>query len=156
VPGLIWLGERASLASLADRAPASASLIHYSLVLFMSFGFTVTLLREIVKDLEDMAGDRVAARRTLPIVWGERPTRHFALLLGFALALALPLSLWRNFSTPPTLLTIVVISLAAALLFLLFRLARARDRMTYGRLSRYLKWFMLGGLLFLLLFRWYR
>ena len=48
----------------------------------LAFGFT--LIREIVKDLEDMAGDSQDEARTLPLVWGESKTLALVLLLMVA------------------------------------------------------------------------
>ncbi len=45
----------------------------------LAFGFTV--IREIVKDLEDMAGDRQVGARTLPLVWGEKNTLLFTVVI---------------------------------------------------------------------------
>lgn len=45
-----------------------------------AFAFLTTLAREVVKDIQDVAGDKLEGGRTLPIVLGKR----FA--LGFALA----------------------------------------------------------------------
>jgi geranylgeranylglycerol-phosphate geranylgeranyltransferase len=46
--------------------------------------FLVSMSREIAKDIEDMAGDRVGGARTLPIMAGERASA--ALATAFALA----------------------------------------------------------------------
>jgi len=45
----------------------------------LAFGFT--LIREIIKDLEDMAGDAEDKARTLPLIWGERKTLGFVVVL---------------------------------------------------------------------------
>jgi 4-hydroxybenzoate polyprenyltransferase len=42
---------------------------------FAVFAFFCTLLREIIKDAEDIAGDREMECRTLPIVWGIKKTK---------------------------------------------------------------------------------
>jgi geranylgeranylglycerol-phosphate geranylgeranyltransferase len=42
----------------------------------------IHLAREIVKDVEDEAGDRVAGRRTLPIILGTRPAQVVAAGVG--------------------------------------------------------------------------
>jgi 4-hydroxybenzoate polyprenyltransferase len=42
---------------------------------FAVFAFFCTMLREIIKDAEDIAGDREMECRTLPIVWGIRKTK---------------------------------------------------------------------------------
>ena len=48
----------------------------------LAFGFT--LIREIIKDLEDMDGDARDNAHTLPVIWGEIQTRNFVLLLMVA------------------------------------------------------------------------
>jgi len=53
----------------------------------------IHLVREIVKDIDDQAGDRTLGRRTLPLVLGARPASLVAAGLAVAfvpLSLALP------------------------------------------------------------------
>ncbi len=61
--------------------------IVYIYLVFAGFAFYTTLIRELIKDIEDMKGDRKAGYRTLPIVWNERGVRFvaFVLLLVFAI-----------------------------------------------------------------------
>jgi 4-hydroxybenzoate polyprenyltransferase/geranylgeranylglycerol-phosphate geranylgeranyltransferase len=56
------------------------------------FAFLLTLAREILKDLEDIEGDRIAEITTLPLVIGIKPTQKIvqALLILSALMLPLP------------------------------------------------------------------
>lgn len=73
--------------ALAVGLPA-AGLVPWALAAW------IHLIREIVKDIEDEPGDRVAGRRTLPIALGRRRAAFAAaaLALGFVpLSLALPL-----------------------------------------------------------------
>jgi geranylgeranylglycerol-phosphate geranylgeranyltransferase len=92
----------------AGLAPAAmAALLHFA--------------RELVKDVEDEAGDRAAGRRTLPIAYG--PTTALALAVG-ALALFVPVSLlpyaagWygRRYAVVVTLIDLGVAALAWRLL----------------------------------------
>jgi geranylgeranylglycerol-phosphate geranylgeranyltransferase len=46
--------------------------------------FLASMSREIAKDIEDMAGDRLGGARTLPILAGERPSAALAGLFGLA------------------------------------------------------------------------
>lgn len=57
--------------------------IIYIYLVFAGFAFYVTLIREIIKDLEDIKGDKKAGYRTLPIVWNERGARFIAFILIF-------------------------------------------------------------------------
>ena len=48
--------------------------------------FFYTIIRELVKDIEDKNGDRSTGAKTLPILWGDKKTLLLALLfwIGFA------------------------------------------------------------------------
>ena len=50
---------------------------------FACFAFTVNFTREIVKDIEDVDGDRAENYRTLPVVMGTQTARIYALLFLF-------------------------------------------------------------------------
>ena len=51
--------------------------LHNTLIIIYSlFAFFMTLVREIVKDMEDMKGDTTFGCRTLPIVGGIRRTKN--------------------------------------------------------------------------------
>lgn len=53
--------------------------------IYSLFAFFVTLVREIIKDMEDLKGDNTFGCKTLPIVWGIRRTKNviYALTLLF-------------------------------------------------------------------------
>ena len=55
------------------------------------FAFLYHLGRELVKDVEDLAGDRVSGRLTLPLVWGEVRTLRFAGAIFLLLVLLTPI-----------------------------------------------------------------
>ena len=48
---------------------------------FALFALLLTLVREMIKDMEDMEGDREMECRTMPIVWGIRTTKIVATIL---------------------------------------------------------------------------
>lgn len=50
-------------------------------LVYVLFAFFMTLIREIIKDMEDLKGDDSFGCRTLPIIWGLRPTKVFIYLL---------------------------------------------------------------------------
>jgi 4-hydroxybenzoate polyprenyltransferase len=55
-------------------------LYHVNLPLVTIYGlfaFAMTLVREIVKDAEDLKGDNTFGCKTLPIIWGFRKTKIF-------------------------------------------------------------------------------
>jgi 4-hydroxybenzoate polyprenyltransferase len=59
-------------------------LYHTNVVLILIyalFSFFMTLVREIIKDMEDLKGDNTYGCKTLPIVWGIRKTKIALYLL---------------------------------------------------------------------------
>lgn len=154
VAGIVWLAERKGLAQLNAVQPLVARELRHILAIFMLFAFGSTLLREIIKDLEDLKGDHQHGRRTLPVLLGISTTRWIGLLLGFALlgVMLWPIIRgWAAFDHRPLLYGLI--ALVVWLLGLLFGLLRARIPADFHRLSLQLKFFMLGGIILLLLFQ---
>jgi 4-hydroxybenzoate polyprenyltransferase len=97
-----WLKRRGVVGNVAVALVAGLPLFYGALavdqpaagIVPWALAAWLHLVREIVKDLEDEAGDRVLARRTLPIAVGRRRAALTAavLALGFVpLSLVLPL-----------------------------------------------------------------
>lgn len=147
VPGIVLLAERSAVAKLiAANAELGSNALRVCL-LFMVFAFVATLLRELVKDLEDLRGDQEVGRRTIPVMWGVSLSRKLAILLGVMVSVAIlsPIFLgWPAFLAPPMLACIGLLLLA--LVYILIQLARAKEQPDYHRLSTLLKVFLLGGL----------
>lgn len=147
VPGVILLAERAAVRSLFALDAAAGQSVIRIVALFMGFAFIATLLRELVKDLEDLRGDRDGGRHTLPVLLGTPASRALALALGAVVILAIlsPVLLgWPAFLTTPLLICIG--GLVLALTYCLFRLVRAREPRDYHRVSTQLKLVLLLGL----------
>jgi 4-hydroxybenzoate polyprenyltransferase len=58
---------------------------NHLVTIYAIFAFFITLVREIIKDMEDLKGDHTFGCRTLPIIWGLRKTKVllYGLLLVF-------------------------------------------------------------------------
>src|SRR5688572_8613564 len=119
---------------------------------YAAFAFVSTLVREIIKDLEDMKGDAAHDCRTLPIVLGIPKTRVvvYALLILFYL-LVLAATFYRQNDT----LFGVYLGLAVLELGLMigWRLRRADRKRHFAVLSRLCKFMMVTGTLSMLFFR---
>lgn len=118
--------------------------IHQPLVtIYALFAFAMTLVREIVKDAEDLKGDNSFGCKTLPIIWGFRKTKFFLyfLLFGFFILVIeinqfytqLPMYYFFTFLFPPLILLVVW-------------LARADTTNDFYRLSQWCKVIMLLGI----------
>ncbi|MFW5658871.1 MAG: geranylgeranylglycerol-phosphate geranylgeranyltransferase, partial [Bacteroidota bacterium] len=121
------------------------------LLWLMLFAFELTLIREIVKDVEDMRGDMAYDLRTLPLIVGIRQSKVWiAVMMGlFALTCNLPWLfhrvLWGEWLVIYPLVSVFLVQLPVlGLVVLLRRAIRPRD---FGRLSQLLKWLIPLGLL---------
>ena len=112
------------------------------------FAFLVTLIREMLKDIQDMKGDMTTGYRTLPIVWGINVARTISasvlILTGIFLALAQYYLYSKGMNLPFWYLLIAVQSIIIYLLYLIFV---TKDSTQYGILSNTAKMIMLAGIL---------
>ncbi|MFT7120711.1 MAG: 4-hydroxybenzoate polyprenyltransferase [Neolewinella sp.] len=147
VPGVLVLAERKAVLQLLDVNPELGMNALRVCLVFMVFAFIATMLRELVKDLEDIRGDKEAGRKTIPVMLGIPLSRMVALALGLVVILAVlsPVFLgWMAFQTVPMMTCIGLLILG--LLFILFRLLRASGPTDYHGVSTLLKFFLLAGL----------
>lgn len=119
---------------------------------YAAFAFVSTLIREVIKDLEDMKGDAAHDCRTLPIVLGiakTRPIVYAFLVLFFALVLAS--AFYRQ---NDTLFGIYLgLAVLGPGLLIGWRLRRADRSRHFAALSALCKIMMLTGTLSMLFFR---
>jgi len=111
------------------------------------FAFLLSLLREIVKDMEDMEGDRLIHCKSIPIVKGIPFTKTLLLILAvitFILLIIAQIYLvqFSRFIAVGWLLIFVEFPL----MYFIKSLKSAKIKADYHKLSTLLKWIMLGGL----------
>jgi len=110
------------------------------------FAFLIHLGREIVKDVEDLSGDRARGARTLPIAVGSRKALKIAAAALLLLAILTPLP--HNLGIFGTgYLIIVLITVVIPILVMVNYLWRGLDHRGLGRTSLSLKLIMIGGLI---------
>jgi 4-hydroxybenzoate polyprenyltransferase len=112
--------------------------------IYATFAFFVTLVREIIKDMEDLKGDNTFGCKTLPIIWGLRRTK-FVIYFLLAVFAGTVLMLNELYTQLPRYY--LLIFLFGPLLLLLNRLIRADTIKDFAWLSRFCKLIMLLGIL---------
>lgn len=113
------------------------------IVIYASFAFFITLVREIIKDMEDLKGDDTFGCRTLPIIWGIRKTK-FAIYIILAVFAGTVILLNEIYSQLPTYYFLLF--LLFPLLWLLARLIRADTRKDFAWLSTFCKVILMLGI----------
>lgn len=113
------------------------------IITYASFAFFITLIREIIKDMEDLKGDLTFGCKTLPIVWGMRKTKYliYAVLAIFFVTVAL---LYFSFGSLP--INYFLLFLFLPMLWFLARLIKADTKKDYTWLSGFCKIILLLGI----------
>ena len=130
---------------------ALGRIFKYAIV-YGGFAFIISLIREVVKDIEDMEGDVRYGCRTMPIVWGVNVAKVFTatwlVVLISALAVIqfyfLPRAQW-------IMIAYGILFIDLPLLWILRKLYSARSVSDYHRLSGVIKAVMLAGILSIVL-----
>ncbi len=125
-------------------------------VLYAGFAFIISLIREVVKDIEDMEGDEKYNCKTMPIVWGVPAAKVFVgvwlvVLIG-AIAVVQVYMLISGWwlSALYCLLLLVV-----PLLTVLQQFYKAQTSDQYHKISSKIKLIMMAGILSMLLLKFY-
>lgn len=121
-----------------------------NLGVYALFAFFATLVREIIKDMEDLKGDNTFGCRTLPIVWGLRRTKNLIYLLTFIFVSSVFLI---DGLVEPLPMLYFSLFLFAPIAWLLIRLTRADTKKDFYRLSQLCKVIMILGIFSMALIR---
>jgi 4-hydroxybenzoate polyprenyltransferase len=125
-------------------------------IIYAGFAFIISLVREIIKDVEDMPGDEKYGCKTMPIMWGIRTSKAIAGTWLIVLMLAILILqfyvaafLWWLFIG----YTLIFIIAPLAVTFKKLLVAKSPDE--FHHLSQWLKGIMLTGILSILFFYHY-
>ena len=123
----------------------------YAVFIFSGFAFLSTLVREIIKDMEDANGDEAFNRRTIPIIWGNTVAKSIAIVLIIATIVSLAL-IYFVFTQNMLSLIYLLVFLIAPMFALIYFLIKANDAKDFLFCSQLQKIIMLIGLLYVIPF----
>ena len=130
-----------------------ARLFKFAIV-YGGFAFILSLIREVVKDIEDMGGDEKYGCRTMPIVWGVNVAKVFAgtwLAVLICALIILQFYVLQKAWWPLILYGVVLLDLP--LVWILRKLYQAQTKQQYHVLSNVIKGVMLAGILSMLILK---
>ncbi len=125
-------------------------------VLFGGFAFVITLIREVVKDMEDINGDEKFGCRTIPIAWGIPASKVFAGVWLIVLILAvLVLFVYSMLNGWFVAGIYVLLLVAIPLCMILRKLYNAVVATDFHSISTWIKLVMLTGIISMIFFKWH-
>jgi len=126
--------------------PDNALVLNVMFV-YIAFAFSLNLIREIIKDIEDIDGDYSSEMRTLPIVIGRKRTQNctFFLSILFTFILIFTITFYRHLSN--FILSYGFLFIIVPLLYFCYQLYHANTKQDFKKLSFLLKLIMVSGML---------
>ena len=135
---------------------AALNKIFKQAVLYSGFAFVISLVREVVKDMEDIQGDEKYGCKTIPVVWGIPATKVFAgvwlvvlILSVFAMLIYALMLGWY------TAALFALLLIAVPLILILRDLYHAATTEQFHKISKWIKLVMLTGILSMVFFKWH-
>jgi 4-hydroxybenzoate polyprenyltransferase len=125
-------------------------------ILYAGFAFIISLIREAIKDMQDMAGDSKYGCRTMPIVWGVNATKVYVAVwlivliatVGILQVYVLQFKWWL-------LIAYSVPAIIFPLIMLLYYLRKSSSTEDFKKLSSLTKLIMFAGILSMVFFNFY-
>lgn len=126
-----------------------------SVFAYALFAFITTLIREMIKDIEDMAGDSQYGCKTVPVVLGVRGAKWMIAALGVLLIALLMAVQSLLFSEEQFLkISYILIAMQLPVAAMIFSLVPAASKEDFAKLSEWMKVIMLLGILSMAVFHY--
>ncbi|MFW5792934.1 MAG: geranylgeranylglycerol-phosphate geranylgeranyltransferase [Bacteroidota bacterium] len=161
VIAIVWIFEFQAIAIKpnvdVNQLRESTALIGHFLRIYALFAFLTTLLREVVKDIEDIKGDVKIGCKTIPIVSGVRNCKNFLIILSVIIILFTGYFqiLMLSQENPYNMLFLYLLLLVQIPLILTInKIHIAKEKLDYNIISKLVKFIMISGIfsMFLLYF----
>ncbi|MFC2107786.1 geranylgeranylglycerol-phosphate geranylgeranyltransferase [Bacteroidota bacterium] len=148
---VVWLFEYITLRNDPDiyvLAFKGIPVINLYIWGYALFAFLCTILREWVKDLQDIPGDKRYGCNTLPIAIGIKRTQNLAIVVNILIIVLLALFQYHLLSKGYLFTFIyILVAVQSLLIYCLFLLFRMKTEKDYDLVSRLAKLIMLAGVL---------
>lgn len=153
--GIVWIYYMMSGLSIKSLPVTTFSSMNKLILFFSFFAFITTFIREVVKDIIDVEGDKAYECDNLPIRFGEQHTKNIVLVIGILqwlfLAYFTGFMYWSGQKTLAYFMGGIMLPFCA---YWLIELRKAKDKNQYTTVSNLVKLFMVMGILSMLLYYW--
>jgi 4-hydroxybenzoate polyprenyltransferase len=128
------------------------SFIFGTLLNYSFFAFYINLMREIVKDIEDIDGDKNGDLSTLPIILGRRRTSYIVFGMSIFAMFGTVYYIYIHLYNYTSAVVYFLLFTLAPLLYFSIKIWDAKNKSDYAFLSKLLKVIMLLGMCSILLY----
>ncbi|MEC3908447.1 geranylgeranylglycerol-phosphate geranylgeranyltransferase [Tamlana sp. 2201CG12-4] len=125
-----------------------------SILDYAIFAFTLNLLREIAKDIEDIDGDYKAGMNTLPIALGRDRAKNILSVLNFIPLAGIIYYMISNLYKQQIAVIYFLLLIIAPLIYICIKTFNAQSKKEFHHISSMYKLVMLFGMLSLLLYKY--
>lgn len=147
VPGILLYAEWEVISVLYESDRTGFDFIVYLFIAYISFAFLSTMVRELIKDLEDAEGDRLAGYKTLPIATNQKTTKGTSILFGVLLLLSYAIWVLPFYGSETALIVMpFAIFMALFTLVILYLIVFAENKYHFTQISKRLKILMIVSL----------
>lgn len=116
---------------------------------YSAFSFLLTLIREIIKDCEDIEGDKAFSCRTLPIVYGIKKAKTIAVYVSLFLMLLIAIVEGIQWVSKDWLsLAYFLILINLPLIWVVLKIRKAKNKKDFFFISQSVKILMLIGIIY--------
>lgn len=147
IVGLFDLFPATTEANRVNQSTVFIILLEYAF-----FAFLMTFIREIIKDLEDMDGDKNGGHQTLPILLGRKRTAKVVFFLTISSIALLVFYMYTKLYQQQLLLLYFLILVIGPLIYVSIKVYAAEKKLEFKQLSGLLKLIMVFGILSLTLY----
>jgi 4-hydroxybenzoate polyprenyltransferase len=156
VIGVLYLCEFRLHRFVDPQFHGALSRVYKFAVVYASFAFIISLVREVIKDMEDMEGDRRYDRRTMPLGWGLNASKFFCFTWLSILLVALVFIQFYVLQYRWWLTIVFTCFLVIyPILRVLKKLSKATQPSQFHQLSRMIKSIMMMGILSMIFLKYY-
>jgi 4-hydroxybenzoate polyprenyltransferase len=148
VPGIFVLSEAHILKELKIKDLSSFLSLHGLLLSYVIFAFLTNLYREIVKDLQDEAGDKLANIHTAAVYFGKKTTKFVALFIALIISIVIIYTFSQAiFSNIPYLFAVQCLLIQMPLSVSIIKLIQAKNDKAFRNVGLWIKLIMINGLI---------
>jgi len=156
--GIVWLFQFFALSEEAEvfaSVQGNFAIVNRMVLIYMGFAFITSLIREVVKDIEDFRGDNRFGCRTFAVTYGIEKAKILAKVVLFIGIFSVVIIQFYFFKLGFEMHFWYFFVLDVLFVLAIFKMFKAKDRKDFSTVSKLIKLIMLAGILSMAFFYFY-